>query len=286
MKILVTGSNGQLGQTIKKLSGSYSGFHFTFTDVEELDITNLNDLKKYIEGKHFDAIINCAAYTAVDKAEEEPEQANLINAIAPGNLAKVARDNDVLLVHISTDYVFDGIKSNPYIEEDLPKPISIYAKSKADGETQIIENASKAVIFRTSWLYSEFGHNFVKTILRLANEQDSINIVNDQIGTPTFARDLAVVILDHIIDFFDVKGTDIFHYSNEGMASWFSFAQEIVLKCNIQCNVSPIQTKDYPLPAKRPFYSLMSKEKIKRQLDIHIPDWKESLWDCLVILGC
>ena len=285
MKVLITGSNGQLGMSIRKLSGKFPDFQFIYTDVEELDITKLDDIRKFVIETAPDVIINCAAYTAVDKAEEEPEKARLLNATAPGLLAKAASEKNILLIHISTDFIFGGDKKTPYSEVDKPFPKSVYAKTKADGEAAVINNSKKAVIFRTSWLYSEFGHNFVKTILRIAKEKAEINVVNDQIGTPTYATDLAKVILKLLPELLKLSGeAEILHYSNEGEASWYDFAKEIVDQSGLDCKVNPISTEQYPLPAKRPAYSVLDKSKIKAKYGIIIPDWKESLNKCLAVL--
>ncbi|MCD4789606.1 MAG: dTDP-4-dehydrorhamnose reductase, partial [Bacteroidales bacterium] len=281
MNILITGSKGQLGKSIEKFSPNFGQYKFTYTDFEELDITNYKQLKKFISANEFNVIINCAGYTAVDKAEEEPEKARLLNATAPGYLAKLASEFDITLIHISTDYIFDGKINRPYIESDIPEPLSIYAKTKVEGENQVDANAKKAVIFRTSWLYSEFGNNFVKTIIRLANERDVLNIIDDQVGSPTYASDLAETILKILPELIKINGTEIYHYSNLGKASWYDFAKEIISISELKCKVNPIETKDYPLPAARPHYSLMDKQKIINTFGIQIPNWKDSLKICL-----
>ncbi len=282
MRILVTGSNGQLGMSIKKLAPVFKDFKFVYTDVEELDITNYDEIRNFITEAKPDAIINCAAYTAVDKAEEEPDKALLLNATASGLLAKAASKNDILLIHISTDFIFNGVSKNPIKEDEKPEPKSVYAKTKADGELEVIKNSKKAFIFRTSWLYSEFGHNFVKTILRLAKERPELNVVDDQIGTPTYATDLAETILNLLPELIKLpQGTEILHYSNEGTASWYGFAKKIVQQSSLECQINPIPTEQYPLPAKRPAYSVLDKSKIKSKYGIEIPVWEESLGRCL-----
>ncbi len=282
MRILVTGSNGQLGMSIKKLAPVFKDFKFVYTDVEELDITNYDEIRNFIVEAKPDAIINCAAYTAVDKAEEEPDKALLLNATASGLLAKAASENDILLIHISTDFIFNGVSKNPIKEDEKPEPKSVYAKTKADGEQEVIKNSKKAVIFRTSWLYSEFGHNFAKTILRLAKERPELNVVDDQIGTPTYATDLAETILNLLPELIKLpQGTEILHYSNEGTASWYGFAKKIVQQSSLECQINPIPTEQYPLPAKRPAYSVLDKSKIKSKYGIEIPVWEESLGRCL-----
>ncbi len=285
MKVLVTGSKGQLGMSIKKLSPEFPDYQFIYTDVEELNITKADDIRKFIAKTKPDAIINCAAYTAVDKAEEEPEKAHLLNVTAPGLLAKAASEKDILLIHISTDFIFGGDRKTSYKEEDHAVPESVYAKTKADGEQAVIKNSKRTVIFRTSWLYSEFGHNFVKTILRIAKERPEINVVDDQIGTPTYATDLAETILGFLTELTKIKqGTEVLHYSNEGTASWYDFAKEIVQQSGLKCKVNPISTEQYPLPAKRPAYSVLDKSKIKSKYGISIPDWKDSLERCLKVI--
>ena len=268
--------------SIKKLSPEFPDYQFIYTDVEELDIANAYDIHKFISETKPKVIINCAAYTAVDKAEEEPEKAHLLNVTAPGLLAKAASENDILLIHISTDFIFGGDRKTPYSEEDKAFPESVYAKTKAGGEQEVIKNSKRAIIFRTSWLYSEFGHNFVKTILRIAKERPEINVVSDQIGTPTYATDLAGTILRLLPELTKLpQGTEILHFSNEGTASWYDFAKEIVQQSGLKCKVNPISTEQYPLPAKRPAYSVLDKSKIKSRYGIEIPEWKESLRRCL-----
>ncbi len=285
MKVLITGSKGQLGLSIKKLAPEFPDYRFIYTDVEELDITKADDIRKFISDTNPEVIINCAAYTAVDKAEEDTEKAHLLNTTAPGYLAKAASENNILLIHISTDFIFGGDRKTPYTEEDKAVPESVYAKTKADGEQEVVKNSKRAVIFRTSWLYSEFGHNFVKTILRLAEERQEINVVNDQIGTPTYATDLAETILRLLPELTKInQGTEIIHFSNEGIASWYDFAKEIVQQSGLKCKVNPISTEQYPLPAKRPAYSVLDKSKIKSRYGIDIPDWREGLRRCLSIL--
>jgi len=281
MKVLVTGSNGQLGLSIKNQAGSFPSFHFIYTDVDELDITSMESLKIFFQKNKIDALINCAGYTAVDKAEAEREKAFLINAQAVKNLAMLSNEFGYFLIHISTDYIFDGNKTTPYLETDIPNPQSIYGHSKFEGENEIIRFAKNAIILRTSWLYSEYGNNFVKTIQRLAKDRPELKVVSDQVGTPTYAGDLAEAILKIITHKSDFLGVNIYHYSNEGVASWFDFASAIVELNKLDCKVKPITTEEYPLPAKRPFFSVLSKEKIKKEIGLIIPDWKESLKKCI-----
>ena len=281
MNVLITGANGQLGKSIRKYAPSYPKHTFTYTDFEDLDITDFKKLKKYLSTNQFDVLINCAAYTAVDNAEEEKDKAQLLNVIATEYLARLTNEFNIFLIHISTDFIFDGRKNSTYTEKDTPFPLSIYGKTKADGEKAVMKKAGNAAIFRTSWLYSEFGNNFIKTIIRLAKERDSLNIVNDQFGTPTYASDLANCILKTLPTMKQIIGVEIFNYSNEGETSWYGFAKAIVEIIGISCDINPIPTKDYPLPAQRPAYSVLRKDKIKSKFDIAIPQWEESLRKCL-----
>ena len=281
MKILVTGSNGQLGNELRLLAPAYPDFTFIFTDVAELDITSEPAVEMLVQHEKPAVIINCAAYTAVDKAEQEDNLAFLINATAVGNLARVASKYDAVLIHISTDYVFDGKGHKPYMEDDPTNPVSLYAKSKHAGEQQVQSYASKALIIRTSWLYSEFGNNFVKTMMKYGKERGLLNVVFDQTGTPTYARDLAKIILDIIHKQPVYNGVEVFHYSNEGVTSWYDFAKTIIELSGIACKINPIETKDYPLPATRPFYSVFNKSKIKQRFQIEIPYWRDSVNECI-----
>lgn len=279
MKILVTGSNGQLGQELKELSNSTKDISFVFTDIKELDITNPKDVENFLSKNKFDTIINCAAYTAVDKAETDKEKARKINAEAVYHLSKYARENNALLIHISTDFVFDGKKNTPYTEEDKPNPLSIYGKTKLEGEKIALKEAKKLIILRTSWLYSSYGNNFVKTIIKNAKEKKNLRVVFDQVGTPTYAKDLAEVIL--LLCKIKINTKEIFHYSNEGAISWFDFAKAICEIAKIDCEINPILTEEYKTLAKRPHYSVLNKNKIKKYLEIKIPYWKESLISCI-----
>ncbi len=281
MNILVTGSKGQLGSEIQRIAPLYPNYNFVFTDVEELDITKKKDLEKFFEKNNFNVLINCAAFTAVDKCETEKESARKLNVLAVKNLAVVCAKNNVAIIHISTDYVFDGKNHLPYKETDFTNPDSYYGETKLDGEEMLEEFANTAIIMRTSWLYSSFGNNFVKTILKYSKERDELKVVYDQIGTPTYAADLAKTITDNVdkIEFF--TGVHYFHYSNEGVCSWYDFAKEIVDIKQIDCKITAIETSEYPLPAPRPAYSILSKAKIKDELNIEIPHWKDSLKICL-----
>jgi len=281
MKILITGSNGQLGSEIKELSSHYPEYKFEYTDIGELDITNKASVEEYFNKSIPDVVINCAAYTAVDKAETDIETAFLVNSVAAANLATAASRTGALFVHVSTDYVFDGTNHRPYKETDALNPISVYGKSKAAGEEAVIQAKGKALIIRTSWLYSAFGNNFIKTMIKYGSERGLLNVVADQTGTPTYARDLAQTILDILPQITALNGVEIYHYSNEGVTSWYDFAHAIFEYTKIQCQVKPISTSEYPLPASRPFYSLMDKTKIKTHFDIKIPYWRDSVKACI-----
>ena len=282
--ILVTGSNGQLGSEIRNLSSS-SKYNFFFTTSKELDIIDYNQVKSFIEVNDIKIIINCAAYTAVDKAEDDAVNADAINHLAVKNLAQISKDKNIQLIHISTDYVFDGKNFKPYFEDDTTNPNSIYGRTKLDGENEMIKiNPNNSIIIRTSWVYSSFGNNFVKTMLRLGKEKEELGVIFDQVGTPTYARDLAKTILD-IIPKIQNSKLEIYHYSNEGAISWYDFAKEIMKMAKLNSKINPIETFQYPTPASRPHYSLLNKSKIKKDFDITIPYWKDSLDKCLKVLG-
>ncbi len=284
MKILVTGANGQLGSEIIELSSEYENNYF-FTDRAGLDISDEEDVKNYIVENSINVIINCAAYTAVDKAEDDKTNADIINHLAVKNLAKISKNNDIKLIHISTDYVFDGKNYKPYTEDDSVNPNSVYGTTKLAGEKAMqVVNPKNSIIIRTSWVYSSFGANFVKTMLRLGKERDELGVIFDQVGTPTYARDLAKTILEILPNISNEK-VEIYNYSNEGVLSWYDFAKEIMRMAKLTCKVNPIETKEYPTPAKRPHFSLLNKSKIKKEFNIEIPYWKDSLDECLKILG-
>jgi dTDP-4-dehydrorhamnose reductase len=283
-KILVTGGNGQLGSSINKVQNGYEKATYFYTDVADLDITNEPAVRSFVVENEVDYIINCAAYTAVDKAEEEFELAKKINATGPGVLAKIAAENNATLFHISTDYVFDGKAHQPYQEDDVCMPPSAYGKSKLLGEEQVLRYGKNAAILRTSWLYSEFGHNFLKTMIKYGNEREELKVVFDQIGSPTYASRLAKGILCMIHSNQEINGTQIYHFSNEGVCSWYDFALEIMKACDIDCKITPIQTFEYPLPAPRPFYSVLNKAKVKKDYQMEIPHWREDMLDCIKAL--
>lgn len=281
MNILITGSKGQLGSEIKELSENYKDFNFIFTDYEELDITSKDDLKVFFEENNVDYIVNCAAYTAVDLAEKEEVKAFKLNAYAVKYLVEFAQEYNSKFITVSTDYVFDGQATEPYKTDFPTNPKSTYGKSKELGEKFALEY-SKTVIIRTSWLYSSFGNNFVKTMLRLGKERNELGIVADQIGSPTYARDLAKAILEIII--FSEKDKfipGIYHYANKGAISWYDFTKKIFEIENIDCKLNAITTADYPTPAKRPAYSVFDTSKIKEIYNVDIPKWDTSLKECL-----
>lgn len=282
--ILVTGSNGQVGLEIEDLSSKYE-YNFFFTNKKQLDITNENDIKNFVKINNINVIINCAAYTAVDKAEKDIELADKINHKAVKKLAKISYDNNIKLIHISTDYVFDGTNFKAYCEEYQTNPKSVYGKTKLDGELEMIRiNPKNSIIIRTSWVYSSYGNNFVKTMIRLAKEKDELTVIFDQVGTPTYAKHLAQIILDILPNISNNK-IEIYNYSNEGVLSWYDFAKEIMEMCKLDCKINPIETYQYPTPAKRPYFSLLNKSKIKDKFNITIPYWKDGLDECLRKLG-
>jgi dTDP-4-dehydrorhamnose reductase len=284
MRVLITGSNGQLGSEINDLAVNYKNVECIFKDLPELDICNINALETFITDHQITAVINCAAYTSVDKAEEDANTAELVNSIGVSNIINAMLKVNGKLIHISTDYVFDGKSYIPYTELDSVNPNGVYGLTKRSGELAVIRSSIDAIIIRTSWLYSAYGNNFVKTMLRLGNEKDEIGVILDQIGTPTYARDLAKVCLEIISKPASEqisKNGSVYHYSNYGVASWYDFAIAIMELGNINCKVNPIQTKDYPTLAKRPQYSVLNKSEIKIDFKIEIPYWRDSLKDCI-----
>jgi len=279
--ILITGSQGQLGSELRDLHVNNAEWHFVFTDKDKLDITDKAAIASTCTSNNITHIINCAAYTAVDKAEEDTETANAINHLAVKHLAEVAKEKNITLVHVSTDYVFDGTNHKPYNETDTTNPQGIYGQTKLNGEKALLHvNPKNSIILRTSWVYSSFGNNFVKTMLRVGQERGELGIIFDQVGTPTYARDLAEHILE-ILPQIQHQHVEIYHYSNEGVCSWYDFAKAIFELSNITCKVKPIETKEYPTPATRPHYSLLNKVKIKKGYNIVLPYWRDSLKQCL-----
>ncbi|HAH25572.1 MAG TPA: dTDP-4-dehydrorhamnose reductase [Prolixibacteraceae bacterium] len=283
-KLIITGANGQLGSEIRKSSHLFPDLSFVFTDLKELDITNPEAVESFFAEEKPQWLINCAAYTAVDKAESEEETAWLINAVAPAILAEKSKAVGCRFVQVSTDYVFDGKNYRPYVEEDEVCPTSIYGHTKLEGELISLTNNPQSMVIRTSWLYSSFGNNFVKSMIKLGKERDQLNVIFDQVGTPTYAGDLAMAILEIIqktesgaCEF--VPGT--YHYSNEGVCSWYDFALAIHQIYGINCQVSAIESKDYLSPVTRPPYSVLNKSKIKSIFGIQIPYWRTSLEKCI-----
>jgi len=278
-KVLVTGSSGQLGSEIKVLSDGFSNFEFVFANRLQLSLENVEKIADFLDATQPDYIVNCAAYTAVDKAESEPELADLVNNKSVGEMAKWSSKNNAKLIHVSTDYVFDGTSAAALKEDGVTNPQNEYGKTKLRGEQAALKANPATIIIRTSWVYSEFGNNFVKTMMRLMTERDSLNVVDDQIGSPTYAKDLAEAILT-IITGRKWRG-GIYNFSNEGEISWFDFAIAIKEVAGLNCEVSGIPSLQFPTPAKRPAYSLLDKSKIKATFDVKVPAYEVSLRECL-----
>ena len=279
--ILITGANGQLGNEFRVLAKAKPDFHFLFTDVEELDITDASAIHNFLQENPVNFVINCAAYTAVDRAESDLSNALLLNETAVENLTEACRAFDIHFLHISTDYVFDGTQNRPYTEKDPVCPVSVYGKTKSEGEKKALRYGKSSVI-RTAWLYSSFGNNFLKTMLRLGSERSSIQVVDDQIGTPTYAADLARAVISLVLALGSgnpVHG--IYHFSNEGVCSWYDFAVEIMEMGGYDCRVLPIPSAMYPTSVRRPSYSVLGKQKIKETLHLEIPHWKDGLRRCM-----
>lgn len=285
-KILVTGANGQLGNELRRLCRNFPGLEFIFTDVDMLDITNPDAVSVFMEASKPAIVINCAAFTDVEGAEENTKVARKVNSLAPQVLAAACAMQDAFLVHISTDYVFDGDSSQPYTEDDETNPIQFYGQSKLDGEEKIKTVFDNYLILRTSWMYSEYGHNFMRSIIAKAKENATIEVVEDQVGSPTYARDLANCIIDIIIkSILNPKAylPGVYHYTNQGSCSWFEFAQEIVNFAGLtDCKVIPVKASQYPTKAKRPQYSVLDTSKIRSAFGIGIPNWRDSLKECLL----
>ena len=281
MNILVTGANGQLGNEMHLLAPASKNNYF-FTDIAELDITNKQAIQKFVAENDIKIIINCAAYTAVEKAEEEPDKADLINHIADRNLAEASKERGIHLIHVSTDYVFGGQGNLPFLEDDNVNPLGVYGKTKLAGEKAIQDSGCKALIFRTAWLYSSFGNNFVKTMIKLTSEKESIKVVYDQVGSPTYAGDLAKVLFNIAETGKYIGNEGIYHFTDEGVISWYDFAIEIAKQVgNTTCKIYPCRSEEFPTKVKRPAYSVLDKAKIKRTFDIDIPYWKDSLAVCM-----
>jgi len=283
-RILITGANGQVGSELRALEATYPQYKMTFLERSVLDLSETHKIEAYFNANKFDVVLNCAAYTAVDKAESEEDMSHKVNYRAVEVMAMCAKRDDFSLVHISTDYVFDGSHYKPYNESEPTNPQGAYGSSKLYGEEAIVMCAPKnSIIIRTAWVYSTFGNNFVKTMLRLGKERDSLGVIFDQIGTPTYARDLAKLILD-IIPEIKNETPEIYHYSNEGVCSWYDFAKAIFEMENIECHVNAIETSEYPTPARRPHYGVLNKTKIKKTFNVTIPYWRDSLQEALKIM--
>ena len=279
--VLVTGSKGQLGLELVGLESVFLNYQFFFTDKNQLDITKFKDVSTFILKNKIEVLINCAAYTNVDKAEDEPNLANEINHLAVRNLAEIAKKHQLKFIHISTDYVFDGNSNIPYTEKENTNPKNVYGITKLNGEKALLKvNPPNAVIIRTAWLYSSFGKNFVKTMLRLSEEKESISVVSDQIGTPTYANYLAKTILQ-MLPLMKSNGVQIYHYANDGKCTWFQFAEEIIKLSKNKCEVIPVSSSTFNSKAKRPNYSLLDTKKIQQEFDVKIPHWKDALAVCM-----
>jgi dTDP-4-dehydrorhamnose reductase len=282
--VLVTGSTGQLGRSIQYIQHQYPLLKFTFVSSRELDLCDQSAVTSYFDKNEFETIINCAAYTAVDKAESDTLLADKINHLAVKQLAEIAKHKNSVFIHVSTDYVFNGKNYKPYLETDTPSPQGVYGESKLNGELAFQAVGVLGCIIRTSWVYSEYGNNFVKTMQRLGSQKDSLNVIYDQVGSPTYAGDLANAILV-IVQSKSLRTSalvpQVYHYSNEGVCSWYDFAKTIFELSDIDCSVNPIETKDYPTTAERPNYSLLNKTKIKNYFELEIPYWKDSLQKCI-----
>lgn len=277
--ILITGCNGQLGSEMRREAEWHTEFTYFFTDVADLDITDRQAVRAYIRDNRIDCVVNCAAYTAVDKAEEDVDCCDVLNRTAPGYLAEAVNECGGAMIQISTDYVFDGKAYVPYVETDMPNPETMYGSTKLAGEQQVLAACPRSVIIRTAWLYSVYGNNFVKTMIRLGREREDLGVIFDQIGSPTNARDLARTI--YVVLSKGIK-PGVYHYSNEGVASWYDFTKAIHRLCGIHtCSLRPLHTDEYPTLAVRPHYSVLDKTKIKQTYQIDIPHWEESLAGCL-----
>jgi dTDP-4-dehydrorhamnose reductase len=285
-KILVTGANGQLGWELTQLAASYPMYEFIFADRSMFDLSKPELFESLIQQWAPQAIINTAAYTAVDKAEAEKDVANLINATAVAELARISGKDDILFVTFSTDYVFNGNASSPYLTDTIIDPVNFYGTTKAQGEVMALAVNPNTIIIRTSWVFSSHGNNFVKTMIRLMKERATLNVVSDQIGRPTYAKDLAIATLKIINEVSGGKKIHgVYHYANKGVTSWFEFAQQIKKNAGLSCELNPINTTQFPTPAKRPAYSVLDTQKMETAINIDIPSWESSLFACQKMLG-
>ena len=281
LNILITGANGQLGSSLRRLGG-VSPHNYLFTDVAELDITDAAAVLRTVEERRIDVIVNCAAYTDVERAEEDEARADLLNHKAAAYLAAAAKETGATLIHVSTDYVFDGTAHLPYTEDAPTAPLGVYGRTKLAGERAVAESGCKYLTFRTAWLYSEYGNNFLKTMLRLTAEKERLNVVFDQAGTPTYAGDLAMTIFSIVEGGYFAGNEGLYHFSNEGVASWYDFAAEIAAAAgHDKCRIRPCRTAEFPTKAARPAYSVLDKSKIKETFGLEIPHWRESMLYCL-----
>ncbi|WP_277639614.1 dTDP-4-dehydrorhamnose reductase [Bacteroides graminisolvens] len=281
--ILITGANGQLGNEMRVVA-AHSSNQYHYTDVQELDITDEKAVFAFVQEHAIDVVVNCAAYTNVDKAEDDQEMAALLNDKAAAILANACKENKATLIHVSTDYVFQGDKNLPCKEDEPTNPLGVYGKTKLAGELSIIDSGCNSLIFRTAWLYSAYGNNFVKTMQRLTKERDSLNVVFDQVGTPTYAADLAALIYQIIEEDLYNGNEGIYHYSNEGVCSWYDFAKEIAVLSRNECNIQPCHSNEFPSKVKRPAFSVLDKTKVKQAFQVTVPYWKESLIKCIAEL--
>ena len=283
-RLLVIGMQGQLARSIGKIASHYPQLQISFSDRAELDLLDADSIQHYFDHYHYDIILNTAAYTAVDQAERDVEQAERINHQAVAALAEIAKQQQSRLIHVSTDYVFDGEQNTPYLESDPPHPVSVYGSSKLSGEQALQAVAPNGCIVRTSWLYSEFGHNFIKTMLRLGGEREQLDVVHDQVGSPTYATDLAHALLSiasTASNHHSSTEVPVYHFANQGVCSWYDFTNAIFELAAVDCGVNPITSEQYPTPVKRPHYSVLSTEKIKQQFQLSIPYWRDALKRCL-----
>lgn len=285
LNILITGSNGQVGLELQLLQKKTKFYNWFFTDKSNLDVTSKKELEHFCKKNEIDIVVNCAAFTNVELAEHDPQLSNEVNNLAVKNIALISKSLNIKVIHLSTDAVFDGRNNTPYTEDDQCNPLSVYAQTKLKGERQLLNvNPVNSIILRTSWLYSQFGNNFLKSMLKSLTLKDGVDVIDDQFGTPTYAKDLAEVILQ-IIPNINNKNVEIYHYTNSGSASWYDFASEINLSLNECCKINPIKTEDYFSKVKRPEYSVLNKNKIINKFNLRIPYWKDSLRKCIYQMG-
>ena len=283
--VLVTGANGQLGNELRRRASGGGSCRYVFTDVAELDITDLEAVRRCMDAEGISVVVNCAAYTNVDKAEDDVVVADAINHLAVGNLALACRERDAVLLHVSTDYVFGGRGNVPYREEDATCPLGVYGKTKLAGEQAVVDSGCRYLVFRTAWLYSAYGHNFVKTMLRLTSERERLSVVFDQVGTPTYAGDLADLLHAIVEEGLYAGKEGIYHFSDEGVCSWYDFAKEIASQAGHGCDIQPCHSDEYPSRVRRPAYSVLDKTKVKAAFGWRVPYWKDSLARCLLLIN-